>query len=327
MTLKAVYLNLGGLGLLAALLGWIYWQHTGSRAVPALIEDLHGNDLQAQLLAVHWLGTLGDDARPAVPALVEQALHHRDANLNAAAANALRFLDLASARAVMQSYLPALADPREEVRRNACAVLGRLGLLAKPAIPSLIGMLGDTDDTVRERAVAAIGAIGLPSVDVATALTTALFDKAPMVRFQAASHFAFTVPIPASAVAPLNRLKQDSDRSVASQARIALDRGGGIDRTDVQLLIAQLRTLDERDGALHRLARLGPLASDAVGVLADILRDPLPLHRYLAATTLGEIGPDAKDSLPGLEQASHDTDPIVREAAAHALNTVGGVRR
>jgi len=40
-------LNLGGLGLLIALLGLVYWLNTAARAVPGLIEDLQRGDLQA----------------------------------------------------------------------------------------------------------------------------------------------------------------------------------------------------------------------------------------------------------------------------------------
>ncbi|HLE31716.1 MAG TPA: hypothetical protein VJB38_03820 [Bacteroidota bacterium] len=38
MTQKSIWLNLGGLGLLKALLGFVYWLHTGLRAVPGLLS-------------------------------------------------------------------------------------------------------------------------------------------------------------------------------------------------------------------------------------------------------------------------------------------------
>jgi hypothetical protein len=33
---RLIGLNIGGLGVLTALLGFVYWQHTGVRAVPEL---------------------------------------------------------------------------------------------------------------------------------------------------------------------------------------------------------------------------------------------------------------------------------------------------
>lgn len=322
MTPRAIYINLAALAVLVAFLGLVYWLHTGARAVPRLLEDLQGKDLQAQMLAAQWLAKLGEDARPAIPALVEQALHHPNRSMNMAAAGALRFLDLQASRHVMEQLLPALSDSNAEVRRHACAMLGSLGLLAKPAVPLLIGMLADEDDLVRERAVGALGAIGLPRNDVSTALTTALFDRAPAVRHRAASLFAFTVPIPTSAIAPLTSLQKDPDNSVASLARVALDRGGGIDRTDVQILISQLRGTGNKDDALQRLARLGPPAAEAVSVITALLSDPFPLNRYLAVEALAAIGAAANQSIPALQRGLDDGDPIVREAAAEALRSI-----
>lgn len=322
MTQRTIYLHLGVLGLLLALLGFIYWLHTGSRAVPGLIRDLQSQDLQAQMLAAQWLSELGEDARPAVPTLVDLALHHANWSMRVSATAALRSVDLQATRRVMHDSLPGLGDSDAEVRRHTCELLGSLGLLAKPVVPALIKMLADEDDLTRERAIEALGAIGVPPHDVSAALTTALFDRATNVRHRAVSLFAFAVPIPTTALAPLANLQKDLDRTVASLARIALDRGGGIHRTDVQMLIARLQRRDDREDALQRLARLGPAAAEAVPAIIPLLDDRLPLHRYLAADTLGAIGPAAAQSLPALRQLLVDQDPVVRDAAADALRAV-----
>lgn len=68
MTLqKHIWLNLGGLGVLVALLGLVYWVNTGARAVPGLTEALQSGDLQAQMLAAEGLKEIGSNARSAVP--------------------------------------------------------------------------------------------------------------------------------------------------------------------------------------------------------------------------------------------------------------------
>lgn len=304
------------------LLGLTFWLHTGSRAVPGLTQDLQSQDLQAQLLAAQWLSELGEDARPAVPTLVDLALHHANWSMRVSATAALRSVDLQAARRVMQDSLPGLGDPDAEVRRHTCALLGSLGLLAKPAVPALIKMLADEDDLTRERAIEALGAIGVPHHDVSAALTTALFDRATNVRHRAVSLFAFAVPIPTTALAPLAGLQKDPDRTVVSLARIALDRGGGVHRTDVQMLIARLQRRDDREDALQRLARLGPPAAEAVPAIIPLLNDRLLLHRYLAIETLGAIGPAAAQSLPALRQLLVDQEQVVRDAAADALRVV-----
>ncbi|MDF0644932.1 MAG: HEAT repeat domain-containing protein [Nitrospira sp.] len=306
----------------AGLLGLTFWLHTGARAVPGIIEDLQGHDLQAQMLAAQWLSESGEDARPAVPLLVDLALHHTNWLMRTSATAALRSVDLQAARRVMQESLPGLSDSDADVRRHTCSLLGSLGLLAKPAVPALIKMLADEDDLARERAIEALGAIGVPQTDVSAALTTALFDRSAMVRHRAVSLFAFAVPIPTTALAPLAGLQKDPDKTVASLARIALDRGGGVHRTDVQMLMARLQRRDGREDALQQLARLGPPAAEAVPAIIPFLNDRLPLHRYLAVEALGAIGPAAAQALSALGQTRADQDPVVRDAVADALRSI-----
>lgn len=322
LTRRQIAMQLCALVIGAGLLGLTFWLHTGARAVPGLIEDLQGQDLQGQVLAARWLSELGEDARPAVPLLVDLALHHTNWHMRVAATAALRSVDLQAARRVMQESLPGLSDSDADVRRHTSSLLGSLGLLAKPVVPALIKMLADEDDLARERAIEALGAIGVPRTDVSTALTTALFDRSPIVRHRAVSLFAFSVPIPTTALAPLAGLQKDPDKTVASLARIALDRGGGIHRTDVQMLMARLQRRDDRDDALQRLARLGPPSAEAVPAIIPFLGDRLPLHRYLAAEALGAIGPAAAQALPALRQILGDQDPVVRGAVADALRSI-----
>ncbi|SLM48349.1 conserved protein of unknown function [Nitrospira japonica] len=306
----------------ASLLALTFWLHTGSRAVPGLIRDLQSQDLQTEMLAAQGLSELKADAYPAASLLVDHALHHPNWSMRFAAASALRSIDLQAARQVMHDSLPGLGDSDAEVRRHTCALLGGLGLLAKPVVPALVKMLADEDDLTRERAIEALGAIGVPQADVSTALTTALFDRAPGVRHRAVSLFAFAVPIPTTALVPLAGLQKDPDKAVASLARIALDRGGGVHRTDVQMLMARLQRRNDREEALQRLARLGPPAAEAVPAIVPLLDDRLPLHRYLAVETLEAIGPGAAHVLPALRRLLDDPDPIVREAVAVALRSI-----
>src|SRR5205085_9102425 len=134
------WLDLAGLGALMMLLGPTYWLHTGPRAVPALIEQLHDQDATARILAAQWLAKLGPDAKDALPALVDVALHDPNQDTSEAAGTAVRVLDLQAAREVVAGYLPTLWDPDPAARRKACVVLGSLGPVAKPAVASPITM-------------------------------------------------------------------------------------------------------------------------------------------------------------------------------------------
>lgn len=324
MTSLQIGLNLGGLGVLIAFLGLTSWQHTGPRAVPGLIEQLKDEDTTARILAAQWLAKLGPDAKGALPALVDLALHDPNQDTSAAAATSIRTLDLQASRDVVTGYLPALWDANPEVRRKACVVLGSLGPVAKPAVASLITMLDDTDELVRERAVDALGTIGIPQTDVIAALTKAMHDQASIVRERAAAQFAFNIPVTVVSVSTLMELRNDPDKAVASLAQTALERADHKEDADVRNLVTLLERPGEKDYALQQLAQLGPDAAEAAPVLMAILKeDSLALNRYLAAEALRAIGPAAEEAVPDLIAALHDPDPIVIESAAEALEAIG----
>ena len=67
MTKRLIGFNLGGVGLLIALLGPVYWLNTGARAVPGLIAALQSRDLQMQMLAAEGLKGIGSNAQSTVP--------------------------------------------------------------------------------------------------------------------------------------------------------------------------------------------------------------------------------------------------------------------
>jgi HEAT repeat protein len=323
VTHRQIWLNLVGLGLLITLLGLVYWQHTGRRAVPGLMDQLRDHDANARILAAQWLAALGPDAMEALPALVDVALHDPDQDTGAAASAAVRTLDLHAAREIVTGYLPALWDANPEVRRKACMVLGSLGPVAKPAVASLMTMLDDTDEVVRERAVGALGTIGIPQEEIVNALIHAMHDPAAIVRHRAAAQFAFHVPVTVGAIPSLLELRHDRDKSVASLAALALERAGQRTRQDIDQLVALLERPGEKDYALQQLAQLGPEAADAAPVLIVVLKDSLALNRYLAAEALRAIGPAAEEAVPELSATLRDPDPIVTESAAEALAAIG----
>jgi HEAT repeat protein len=323
MERRTLGFNLVGLVFFLVLLSLTYWFHTGTRAVPGLVEQLKDEDTTARILAAQWLAKLGPDAHDALPALVDLALHDPHQDTSVAAATAIHTLDLQASRDVVAGYLPALWDANPEARRRACVVLGSLGPVAKPAVSSLITMLDDTDNLVRERAVGALGAIGIPQTDVVAALTKALHDQASNVRYRAAAQFAFSIPMNAGAAAVLLDLHNDPDKAVASLAQVALERIGQKDREDVTALVSLLERPGEKDYALQQLALLGPEAADAAPVLISVLKDSLALNRYLAAEALRAIGPAAEEAVPALIAALRDPDPIVTESAAEALEAIG----
>jgi HEAT repeat protein len=323
MTRKHIWLNLGGLITLIGLLGLFYWMSTGARAVPALTESLKDKDSKVRVAAALALAEIGPAANVAVPALLDQALHDPVLYAGTTAAAALKTIDLVAARQVMTAYLPALQSSDVQTRRTTCAMLESLGPAAKPAVPALGNMLNDTDEMVRMHAVGAIGSIGIPATLVIPALAKALHDPSRTVRYRAVSQFAFSIPLTEAVTPHLKQLLEDKDRSISTLAQSALNspHRQAKDRTSVYVTMLQMSR--GNDYALHKLAQLGPEAAGAVPAVIPVLKDERPLHRYLAAETLGAIGPGAQDAVPALIAALHDIDPVVQGSAAEALEAIG----
>ena len=324
MTQKQLWLNLGGLIALIGLLGGWYWQSTGERAVPVMTEALKDSDSNVRIAAAQMLAEIGPAAKPAVPNLLNQALHDPVLYASTTAAGALEKIDLSAARQVMTANLALLQDADVQRRRTACAMLGSLGPVAKPAIPALNVALDDAHETVRMHAVGALGEIGIPAALVIPALTKALHDKANQVRHRALTQFAFSIPPTESAMPHLKELAEDKDPGIATLAKAALNspHRQAKDRTAVYVTMLQMGG-SGRDYTLRQLAQLGPEASGAVPALIPILRDEQPLHRYLVAEVLSAIGPGAREAVPALTAALQDEDAVVRESAAEALRAIG----
>lgn len=323
MTQKHIWLNLGGLIALIGLLGLYYWQSTGERAVPALTQALTDTDAAVRIAAAQALAEIGPGAKPAVPNLLNQALHDPVLYAGTTAAGALAKIDLSAARQVMTGYLPALQDPDAPRRREACAMIGSLGPVAKPAVPALSAALDDAHETVRMHAVGALGEIGIPAALVIPALTRALHDKTNQVRHRALTQFAFSIPPTESVMPDLKELTEDRDRGIATLAQSVLNSPHRHAKNQSSVYTTMLQMGNANDYALRQLAQLGPEAAGTVPAVIPILKHSRPLYRYLAAEVLSAIGPGARDAVPALTAALQDQDAIVRESAAEALRAIG----
>lgn len=323
MTQKQIWLHLGGLIVLIGLLGLFYWQSTGARAVPALTDSLKDKDSKVRVAAAQMLAEIGHAAKPAVALLLNQALYDPVQYASTEAARALKTIDLAAARQVVTSFMVALEDGDIQTRRQACAVLGSLGPVAKPAVPDLIDALSDADDGVRMYAVGALGEVGIPATQVIPALAKALHDPSQAVRHRAVSQFAFAIPTTDAVVPYLQPLLEDKDRGIATLARSAMNSPHRQAKDRTAVYVTMLRMGSVNDYALRQLAQFGPEAAGTVPAVIPVLKDERSLYRYLAAEVLGAIGPGAKDAVPALIAVLHDSDPIVRISAVDALDAIG----
>ncbi len=118
--------------------------------------------------AAFALGRIGDDALPAVPALIRRLRDDSDAGVRDMAASAIGDIARASkggAREmwteVVRPLLHALkTDTDAHVRRSAAYALGAFGSLAAGAVDVLSAALRDEAPSVRQNAAWALGQIG-----------------------------------------------------------------------------------------------------------------------------------------------------------------------
>jgi HEAT repeat protein len=243
-------------------------------AVPALVKALKDEDGNVQTRALHALGKIGPQVEGVRPALLAALAEPGLAGVAAASlarlgkdalpdltsvldgkdetarVHAVLALRVIGGEAIVPLLIKALKDSSAEVRSQAIDSLGRLGELARPALPRLLELLADkdageaaavavarfrkdalpgvvsflnhADEHARLHAVLALRQIGLP--DVAAPLASALADKSPKVRLQAVEALGTLGKDATSAVPALEKLANDPDEDVKKAVASLLER-------------------------------------------------------------------------------------------------------
>ena len=175
-------------------------------------------------------------------------------------------------------------------RTRAAKDLGRLGWLAREALPALVGTLQDDDAKVREAAAHAVGLMG-----------------------------------PEALPALVEMLGHD-DKYVRRNAVWALGKLGPLARPALNDLCLALKDVDPRtaSGAAQALGGLGADGSDAVPPRAEAMRGTNIVLCRLAAKALSQIGPPALATL--IAHLQH-ADPFIRGESALAIGWMGGTAR
>jgi aryl-phospho-beta-D-glucosidase BglC (GH1 family) len=142
--------------------------------VRELVEALGSDEWRQREEAAYDIGTMGLDARGAIPTLIER-LEDEQWHVRKAAANALSHMGPEASPAV-SSLTKALTDEEWHVRKPAAEALSAIGLASEPAVPTLIKALDDEEWHVRKAAAQALGAIGPDAAKAIPALKEALDD-------------------------------------------------------------------------------------------------------------------------------------------------------
>jgi HEAT repeat protein len=277
-------------------------------AVPLLADAL---DTPA---AAHALAYIGADARAAVPDLIAVLKPPKDTT----GETRVRAAQLALARIgkpAVPALIEALKDKKKDAAPLAAETLGWILPPPKEAIPALRQALADdrAHGGVYARALGRLGPLAREALpDVAK-----LLDDAEQ-RGEAALALVKIDPAQADKVVPL--LVKDfraGDEKQRQRTADALARMGAAAQAAAPALVEALHDPAATQAVLHALQGIGASS------LAQELKDANVEYRRAAVKLLAQLGPAAKPALPAVLAALHDADATVRVGAALVVEGIG----
>lgn len=199
-------------------------------------------------------------------------------------------------------WILELDSPNLNHKRRAVRELGTIGAEAAGAAEELGEIvLDETDRGLRVDASLSLIKIGYGARNAVSAMTRAMGDHDPVIRYN-------------TAVALLRVGKASKPAVPILMAELLQERN------DTNCLIFPA-TINEVIAVALGKARAG--TPDAVPALIEFLNlADTPLKRAAVARALGEIGPDAQPALPQLEALLGDPNDQVRQAAREAVMNI-----
>ncbi len=248
-----------------------------------------------------------------------------DENVRLTACSTLVQLGIKSPELV-QILTAMLSSTKELNRREAVALLGGQGPLAKPALPQLVALLDRMDSSTQATLLWSIGQIG-PGPELMPTLTRFLNSTNGNVRSPAVFALGAMGPAAASAVPALVECLS-SDRGPRNNAANALGRIGPAAKSALPVL---RRLVEDPDFmvqqnaafAIWRIARETNHVSILVRGLDQARKSLVTLGNVSwLCGILGEMGPAASDAIPILDELCHHEQEYIRIAATNALEKI-----
>ena len=295
------------------------------KAVQFLVDKLEGaTNSQTKWRPIYRLGSLGADARPGVPALVN-VVRHEKKDLAVRAIDALGEIGPAASQAI-PVLVDALNDPDENMRLDAAFYQWKIDpRQAEVVVPALAGLLKGRD--FRWAAAYFLGLIGPQAKGAIPALTESLGDPDIGVRGLACHAIYKIEPQKAGLIVPVfTRLLSEEARldnllrHITILGEIGTQAGPAmpvliqhLNHGDPQIRLAAAKAVLEIDR--------GPTKS-VIGALAEMVRRKEHWYRPQAVQLLGSISLKDGDVIPILKETLHDAEEAVRREAAEALRKI-----
>jgi HEAT repeat protein len=323
--------------------------------LPVILAVLKDRSRSNVVYAIQSLRTLGPEAAPAVPQLIEKL---KDRNYSSHTTDIGQTLAAIGKPAAAPLIELLEANPKDARLHSVVRIA--LGGMGQPAIPFLVPLLGHKEVQVRGMAAQALQDMG-PTAAPATAALAKLLKEANPAYHLPAIHALSSIGPGAEQAVPdllhttrtstsasirlaslraLGQIKPEAreviklaranlkDTNIAVQLAAVdlLGRAGSVDDEVIDQAVGLLKDARWRQSALGTLGRLGPGAARAAPAVAELLKDPNSSVRYAASQTLAQMGPAARSTLPTiLELLQGGTiDSRTRYGLLGALQKIGG---
>ncbi|MFM8735734.1 MAG: HEAT repeat domain-containing protein [Pirellulales bacterium] len=273
-------------------------------------------------------GAAADDQGPAIAALIEKLAAAPDSKARVLVIDEIGAIGQ-NAKPALDALLGVLDDEEPRVRWHAARAIGLIGEDARSAIPALVGLLEDADPIVVTQAAAAVAVIReddgreqMPAADAAlyTAAIEPLSRTAvhadPRARRASLRALKRLTASPAQFAPILSKQLADADPSVVLAAMHSLADFGG---DAVPFLLEALKDPASRYWATVALAEIGPDAAEATKPLVAIVEETDEEERLQAILALAGIGEKAAAAAPVVVKVLEANDESSRLAAAFAL--------
>jgi HEAT repeat protein len=265
---------------------------------------------------------IGEDALPALPAILESCLPHSDPEVRRFACGAIGCMG-PEAKEAIPGLVKALKGPDRLVYPAAAFALFKMGAAAKKAIPSLEEAARTGAPAVRPWAAAALIAIDPTRKDsFLPEIMKSLQDQKDNVKVHAAKALRNLRGMAREAAPELVKLTlHGTGKSSSAATAQALDVIEPSDK-DLRPIIEALR--EGSGDAARALCWIERAALMAIPELTAALRNPDSDVREAAARALGNLGPEARSAAGALRERLRDRRKAVRRAAREALAKILG---
>ncbi len=315
-----------------------FWNHRELNyieAIPDLITSLSDTNRDVKATAAYALSAFGNEARPAIPALL--ALLKDTETVRYAAIKTLVKIgwDGNDANASLEA---ALKDVSARVRLQAACLLWKRNQQPQEILPIVADAVADTSADVRCHGLELLQAMGVYAVEAVPLLIKLLKDPDKRVRRASAQALEkIGNPAQAALLALIECLDDDDPFMFLSASRAIQKLEVRDPETLKEVLAALSRVSSEHQSTIFCLLHnLGPAADWAVPQLIEALKDLLHAPLYVTfggpgktgfslnvawsfIDAIGEIGPHARVASPLLIDLLGTSDRHVRLSAAEAL--------